>query len=187
MNILMISGSRNRQGQTARAAEALLAAAEECGAGIERVFLPELAIERCRQCDLQGWGICRSEGRCIIDDDDFDAVMNKVRHADALVVATPVYFGDLSESLRAFLDRLRRTCIHEDGQADVAGKPVIGLCVAGGSGGGAPACADSLQKVLQTGKLRVMDVVPVKRQNLGVKCEALKRQGPWLAKGAPAS
>lgn len=132
MKMLMISGSRNPAGQTARAADAMLQGAVSAGGEAERVFLPTLTIERCRQCDERGWGICRKEGRCTIDDDDFARIVQKIRAADAVVFATPVYFGDQSESMRAFTDRLRRTCRHEAGRMGIEGKPSIGLCVAGG-------------------------------------------------------
>ncbi|MFO7900100.1 MAG: flavodoxin family protein [Planctomycetota bacterium] len=183
MQILMISGSRNPEGKTARAADALLEGARSAGAETESVFLPELRIERCRQCDERGWGLCRSEGRCVIDD-DFAPLVEKISEADALVVATPVYFSDLSESLRAFLDRLRRTCTHEAGRERVEGTPTVGVCVAGGGGGGAPACCRSLEKVLGKCYCDVVDLVPVRRQNLDHKVETLKLTGGWLASGA---
>jgi len=127
MKILMISGSRNADGQTARAADALLDGAASAGAEVERVFLPALNIERCRQCNEAGWGTCRPEGRCVVDD-DFAGIVEQIRAADAAVFANPVYYGDLSESLRAFTDRLRRTCMHKDGSAGIDGTPAIGVC-----------------------------------------------------------
>lgn len=181
MNILVILGSRNPNGQTASAAEALLAGAAESGATGEQIFLPKLAIERCRQCDDNGWGICRSEGRCVIED-DFASVVDKIESADAVAFANPVYFGDLSESLRAFLDRLRRTCMHESGKARVAGKKAVGICAAGGGGGGAPFCVFSLEKVLSICGFDVVDVIPARRQNLDMKCEVLRTVGKWLTK-----
>ncbi len=181
MSILVISGSRNPNGQTASAADALLAGAAEAGAAGEQVFLPKLAIERCRQCDDNGWGICRSEGRCVIED-DFACIVDKIEAADAVAFANPVYFGDLSESLRAFLDRLRRTCMNEHGKARVAGKKAVGICVAGGGGGGAPFCVFSLEKVLSICGFDVVDVIPARRQNLEMKCEVLRTVGKWLAK-----
>ena len=138
------------------------------GAQVETIFLPPLHIERCRQCADNGWGLCRNEGRCVITD-DFAAIADKVRTADAAVFTTPVYYSDLSESLRAFLDRLRRTCTHKDGKVGIENKPVIGVCVAGGGGGGAPACCVSLEKVLSTCGFSVVDMVPVRRQNLEAK------------------
>jgi multimeric flavodoxin WrbA len=179
MNILILVGSRNPQGQTARAAAALSAGAQDRGAHVETVFLPTLGIERCRQCDDEGWGICRREGRCIIND-DFGQIVSKIRAADAVVFATPVYFGDLSESVKAFTDRLRRTCCHAAGKDGIGGKAAIGICVAGGGGGGAINCCQHLEKVLSTIGMDVQDLIPVRRQNLAAKTQILAATGKQL-------
>ena len=182
MKAIVISGSRNPQGQTAQAAGALLDGLRSAGADGEIVFLPAMNIERCRQCDQAGWGFCRQEGRCVIED-DFAAVAGKLRDADAAVFANPVYFSDLSESLRAFLDRLRRITRHDAGKDGITGKPAVGICVAGGGGGGAPASTVSLEKVLATCGFDVVDMVPARRQNLQTKLEVLRVTGKWLATG----
>jgi multimeric flavodoxin WrbA len=162
----------------------MAAGLESRGVQLERVFLPERTIERCRQCEASGWGICRTEGRCVIDD-DFEEIRRKVRQADRLVVANPVYFADLSESLRAFLDRLRRICRHEADGTGIRGKPVVGICVAGGGGGGAPSAALRLEEILLKCGFEVADMVPVRRQNLEHKLEVLRLTGVWLADYAP--
>ncbi len=173
MKVLVISGSRDPEGQTARASEALLDGVRSQGGEGEIVFLPQLKIERCRQCDDDGWGMCRREEKCVIKD-DFAPLMEKLKDADAAVFSTPVYFGDLSESLRAFLDRLRRTIRHAEGIKD---KPAIGICVAGGGGGGAPSCCLSLDTHLIVDGFDVIDMVPVRRQNLEMKLELLRSTG----------
>lgn len=180
MNVIMISGSRNPQGQTARAAGAILEGAESGGASVESVFLPTLVIKRCRQCKDDGWGTCREQGHCVIRD-GFATTVDALRAADAVVFATPVYFSDLSESLKTFLDRLRRTCMHEDGLVGLEGKPTVGVCVAGGGGGGAPECCVNLGKVLSTCRFDVLDLIPVRRQNLEAKLSGLRASGQWLA------
>jgi len=180
MKVVIILGSRNPDGQTARAAKASLQGIEDAGGEGEMIFLPQLRIESCRQCDDNGWGTCRSEGVCAIDD-DVATVVDKLASADAAAFANPVYFSDLSESLRAFLDRLRRTCMNDDGKKRVEGKRAIGICVAGGGGGGAPACCVSLEKVLQRCGFDVVDMVPARRQNLKLKTELLRKTGEWLA------
>ena len=179
MKIMIISGSRNRAGQTARAADAVRRGSAACGGQTNEVYLPTLRLERCRQCEDNGWGLCRKEGRCIIAD-DFAGVADRLRAADAAVFATPVYYADLSESLRAFLDRLRRTGTHQTGRTGIAGKRAIGVCVAGG-GGGAPACCVSLEKILATCGFDVVDLLPVRRQNLEAKLPVLEQTGRWLA------
>ena len=178
MKALFVMGSRNPNGQTARAAAAVKEGMESVGVQAECVCLPEQQVERCRQCEDDGWGICRSEGKCVIED-DFSRLVDEIAAADTAVFATPVYFSDLSESLRAFLDRLRRTCMHEAGKTRVEGKPALGICVAGGGGGGAPACAQSLDKILNGCGFDLVDVIPVRRQNLEMKLDILRATGTW--------
>lgn len=180
MRAIILCGSRNPKGQTARAADALRQGLEQAGASVEPVMLAQAAIERCRQCDENGWGLCRREGRCVINDDATELI-EKLRQADAVVFATPVYYSDLSESLHAFTDRLRRTCAHEAGRVAIKGKPAVGICVAGGGGGGAPACCVSLERVLTTCGFDVVDMILVRRQNLSAKLPALELAGRWLA------
>jgi len=180
MKITAILGSRDHAGRTAKAAEALLQGAAAQGGESTSVFLPEAKVRRCRQCEDNGWGLCRSEGRCVIDD-DFAMLVERIRSSDAVVFANPVYFSDLSESMRAFLDRLRRTCRHESGKVGIEGTPAVGICVAGGGGGGAPACTVALEKVLNTCGFEVVDMVPVRRQNMDLKLNVLEATGKWLA------
>ena len=179
---LLICGSRNREGQTARAADALLAGVGKAGGSAEKVFLVEHKFEHCRQCEDNGWGLCRKEGRCTIDD-DFAAIVEKIRQADCVVFATPVYYSDLSESMKAFTDRLRRICTQEPGRAGIKGKPAVGLCVAGGGGGGASACCVSLERVMATSGFDVVDMLPARRQNLQAKLPRLELAGESLATG----
>ena len=147
---------------------------------MERVFLPQLKLERCRQCQDDGWGLCRQEGRCVIED-DLAGLVAMIRGVDAVLFATPVYYSDLSESLHALTDRLRRTCTHKAGRSAVEGKPAMGICVAGGGGGGAPACCVSLERVLNTCGFDVVEMIPVRRQNLDAKLAMLGMTGRWLA------
>ncbi len=182
MTVLAILGSRNPNGQTAQAAGALREGVIGEGGQYEQVFLPQMKIERCRQCEDDGWGLCRKEGRCVIED-NFSLLVDKLKKANRVVFATPVYFSDLSESMHAFLDRLWRTCMHESGKEKLSGKPAMGICVAGGGGGGAPACTVSLEKYLSGCGFDVVDMMPVRRQNLAMKLSILKATGKWLVKG----
>ncbi len=184
MQILILSGSRNREGQTARAIKAIQKGIGEGKGKSEAIFLTELKLERCRQCEADGWGLCRKEGRCTIED-DFAALVEKVKAADVVVFANPVYFGDLSESMRTFLDRYRRTRF-KPGAAPPAGfgmsggTPAIGICYAGGSGNGTVSCAFFLERILQTCGFDVVDMIQVRRQNIDIKVPMLEMTGKWL-------
>ncbi len=180
MKTLVICGSRNIQGQTAQAVKAIVNGLTKAGALVEQVFLPELNIERCRQCEDSGWGLCLKEGKCVIND-DLPKLVKTLSEVDNFVIATPVYFSDLSESLRAFTDRLRRICRNEQGRKSMQGKPMLGVCVAGGGGGGAPACCVSLEKTMGHSGFDVLDMIPVRRQNLLEKLPILEQAGEWFA------
>ena len=195
MHILMVSGSRNREGRTARAMAAVGKGILSAGGTWESIFLPELAIEKCRQCEKDGWAICRTEHRCIIQD-DFDSVVTRLKTADVAVFATPVYFFDLSESLRAFLDRLRRITPRPGPGSParrvqtlpgvspvmppVGAVPAIGVCIAGGGGRGAPWCCVMLERMLPECGFDVVDMIPVNRQNFEFKLPVLELTGKWL-------
>lgn len=180
-NIGIILGSRDPRGRTATAARAVLHAVIGDGVQCDQTFLTERPLERCRQCDDDGWGPCRRDGVCVVDD-ALPALIERLRVANAMVFATPVYYSAPSESMQAFLDRLRRVCAHEGARADrLAGMPVVGVCVAGGGGGGATRCCVALEQVLLDCGFEVLDMVPVRRQNLHIKKHVLRTVGRWLA------
>jgi multimeric flavodoxin WrbA len=179
MTILVLSGSRNPQGKTAQAIDSIRKGIAEAGGESECLFLPELNLERCRQCDSDGWGLCRKEGRCTVED-DFPTLVTKIKGSDVVVFANPVYFGDLTESMRGFLDRLRRILFLRNNPAIPPGIPAVGLCYAGSSGNGAPNCCASLDRILQICGFDVVDIVPLRRQNLEAKLPALEIMGKWL-------
>ena len=179
MKVMMISGSRNTAGRTAQCANAIAKGLAEAGATSELVFLPVMKIERCRQCEADGWGICRREGRCVIND-DFAGLLEKMKAADAVVAANPVYFRDLSDSMRSFLDRVRRLKFMQPDRP-MEGKPAVGVCLAGGSGNFAPSAGYILDTVLQMCGFDVVDMVNVRRQNLDIKLPMLEATGRWLA------
>ena len=179
MKALVIIGSKNISGRTATSANAICDGIIESGGEVEKIFLTNLKIERCRQCEDNGWGICDTKGRCIIDD-DFASLIKKITAVDIIIFATPVYFSELSESMRAFINRLRRTCINDDAHPEYKEKLVIGICMAGGSGSGSVACCLTLETALLRCGFNVIDMIPVKRQNINVKLRVLKMIGGSL-------
>jgi len=81
-------------------------------------------------------------------DDDFQNLREKINRADAFVFSSPVYFGDLSESAKRFLDRWRRCEISNRETSPLKGKIAIGIAAAGGSGGGAVSALLNLENYL---------------------------------------
>ena len=192
MKLMVISGSRNPEGRTALLINALCKGVESSGGETEVIYLPKMDIELCQQCNSDGWGICRDEDKCIVDD-DFSSIVEKIDNADVNVFANPVYFGDLSESMKAFLDRLRRVKSKiprqpVDPSAPMPGPfnndlgPIaMGLCYAGGSGNGTTSCAMNLERTLMFCGFDVVDMLPARRENLENKLIIAEQTGKWLA------
>ncbi len=188
MKTLVVMGSRNPEGKTAEVAKAIVRGIEEGGGETETIFLPAMKIQLCQQCEQDGWGQCRREGTCILKD-DFAAVVEKVRAADMVVFGNPVYFGDLCESMAAFLGRYRRITFPKLMAAgpgrglapEDRGPSAVAICYAGGSGNGTTSCAVNMERILQTCGFDVVDVIPCRRQNLEAKLPMLQYEGRWLA------
>jgi multimeric flavodoxin WrbA len=135
----------------------------------------------CVQRGQDGFGMCLEAGFCKLED-GFSTLVNELRESDLVAFVTPVYWGDLSECMRAFLDRLRRIGLHPEGKKGVEGKAAIGVCVAGGGGDGAPNACNSLQRILHHCEMDVLDMIPARKQNFEHKLEVIKMTGAWLAK-----
>lgn len=181
MSVLAIQTSVRPDGLTASLAREALHGAAAAGAQTELVHLNELRIEPCRACAPRGWGRCRDGEDCVIEDDDFQELRAKVIAAGALVFATPVYFWDLSESAKRFLDRLRRAEWPRREETPLKGKPVIGIAAAGGSGTGAVPAVANLERYMTCLQLEHVVYLPVSRQNQDLQLAAAREAGRFLA------
>ena len=71
----------------------------EAGNEVEFVSLAGREIGFCRGCLA-----CQKTGSCVIRD-GMGALIRKVREADAIVFATPIYYYEMSGQMKVFLDR----------------------------------------------------------------------------------
>jgi multimeric flavodoxin WrbA len=182
MRIVGLNASPNEDGLTATMLAAALAGAAEAGGETETVHLKRLTLLSCRQCG-NGWGLCRQEGRCV-QEDDFADLKARLEAADAIIISTPVYFGEVSEAAKDFLDRLRRcACAGPQGNA-LKGKPVIGIAAAGGSGGGIVSCQSILERYFGHLGLRIFDMIPVTRFTRSYKTETARAAGRAMVEEA---
>lgn len=178
MKVIGIQSSPNENGLTSRLARTVLQGAEASGAEIEMIHLNKLNINHCKACE-EGWGGCRTKGECD-QADDFQGLRDKINAADAIVFSTPVYFGDLSESAKRFLDRWRRTEVGRKSESALKGKRAIGIAAAGGSGGGAVSALHNLEGYLRWFQFIIYDLVPVTRRNSEYKLKMLETAGKKL-------
>ncbi|MDH5447420.1 MAG: flavodoxin family protein [Candidatus Bathyarchaeota archaeon] len=180
MKVLAIQSSPNLNGLTSSLAQSVLKGVRDEGGETELIHLNKLNLKPCIACD-NGWGKCGDEGGCILED-DFQNLTDKIGKCDALVFATPVYWHDLSEFAKIFLDRLRR-CETSVGFKTFTGKKVIGIASAGGSGRGAVRALYNLEDYLRRLGFDIFDLVPVTRFSKDHKFEMLEKAGRRLIRG----
>lgn len=97
--ILVISTSPRKSGNSETLADAFAKGALEAGHSVEKISLYDKAIGFCRGCLA-----CQSTKRCVIRD-DADVIAQKMRTADVLVFATPIYYYEMSGQMKTMLDR----------------------------------------------------------------------------------
>jgi multimeric flavodoxin WrbA len=181
MKSIILSGSKNLNGHTAQTIESFISGLDNENFLTEKIFLPHSNLNSCKQCNEDGWGECRKNGYCI-QTDDFSSILDKIYNADLVVFATPVYFSDISESMKTFLDRLRRILIYKRNCEKLNNKAAAGICVAGGRGGGSLSSALILENILLKCGFNVLDMITVKKQNLIEKLPIIKATAAWITK-----
>ena len=173
MNVYVISSSPNKDGLTAACAAAAVTGIQSAGGAVTQISLNDLKIGQCHACS-NGWGTCHEEHRCQ-EEDDFQALHTSLAQAEALVLVSPVYWGEMSESAKAFTDRLRRCeATRPRGESFLFGRPVIAVAAAGGGGGGMITCLLSMERWIQHVTGRVFDLIPVNRWSRAYKLAAIR-------------
>jgi multimeric flavodoxin WrbA len=99
LKILGICGSPRSEGNTEVLLKEALRGAREAGAEVEEIFLRDKTISPC----LEIYG-CKEDGRCVIED-DFHEVADQMVRADALIVASPIFFYTVSAHTKMLMDR----------------------------------------------------------------------------------
>lgn len=99
--VLILNGSPRKRGNSVLLAEQVAAGARAAGASVESFFLHRMDIQPCNACDA-----CHEadEAGCTIQD-DMQSLYPKLRRADALVVASPIYWFTMNAQTKLFIDR----------------------------------------------------------------------------------
>ncbi|MCX6000282.1 MAG: flavodoxin family protein [Chloroflexi bacterium] len=99
--VVVVLGGRREEGNSATLAAELIRGAWEAGAMVERFYLHGMTIRPCRACQA-----CQesSDKDCAVDD-DMKMLYPRLRAADALVIASPIYWFTVSAQTKLFMDR----------------------------------------------------------------------------------
>lgn len=98
-NIFILSGSPRRGGNSDLLCDEFMRGALEAGNSVEKVFLRDKTVGFCTACYA-----CRSSGTCV-QQDDMAELLRKMHWADAIVMASPVYFYSIDGQMKTFIDR----------------------------------------------------------------------------------
>lgn len=103
MKVVAINGSARKGGNTARLLEEACAPLREAGVECEIIDLAGKEVGGCRACTA-----CRErrDGECHGRSDFGNEVIQAVASADALILASPTYFSDVTAEMKALIDRL---------------------------------------------------------------------------------
>lgn len=97
--VVLLNGSPRRNGNTSTLVDEARRTAETAGAQVLRFDLAFLSISPCRACED-----CFIDGRCVIHD-EMDALYDALERADAVIVASPIYFSGMSAYAKMAVDR----------------------------------------------------------------------------------
>jgi multimeric flavodoxin WrbA len=99
MKVLGLFGSPRRGGNTEILLEEALKGAEAEGAEVEHLHLTDFNITPCKECHG-----CDQTGECVIQD-DMQKIYPKLLEADAIILASPIFFYGLTAWAKALVDR----------------------------------------------------------------------------------
>ena len=127
MYVLAINGSPRKKWNTATLLGKALEGAAAMGAETELVHLYDLDYKGCSSCfacKLKGGP---SYGKCAMQD-GLTPVLWKAGNADALLLGSPIYLGNVTGEMRSFMERIIfQYLVYQEPRASLSGKKEVGL------------------------------------------------------------
>jgi FMN-dependent NADH-azoreductase len=105
MRVVAILGTYRRRGTTDQAVEAILEGARVRGAETSKIYLADHPINFCRNCRACTQDPGPRRGKCV-ERDELESILDAIDKADAIVLASPVNFFDVTAVTRRFIERL---------------------------------------------------------------------------------
>ena len=121
MKVLLINGSPHKQGNTFLA---LSEAAKTLAANKIETEIVQIGVKPVRGCIACGQCKQKELGRCVFDDDICNRISEKLDDADALIVGSPVYYGQPNGAVLSLIQRM----FFSAGEK-VQNKPAAAVCV----------------------------------------------------------
>ena len=126
MKTIILNGSPRKNWNTTLMLKEARKGAESAGAETEYVDLFDLSYTGCRSCLA-----CKRKGaeRCkCFWKDDLSPVIDRIFAADALIIGSPIYLGDITSQVRGLIERLHFCALSYDDYSNYfAGKVDVGI------------------------------------------------------------
>lgn len=100
--IVILNGSPRRTGNTSALVKAFTEGAESAGHTVTEFFLDSMNIHGCKGC----FGEHSSKECPCVQRDDMNKIYPVVRECDVIVLASPLYYWNMSGQIRTAIDRL---------------------------------------------------------------------------------
>jgi len=100
MRALGICGSPRIGGNTEVLLDIVMGELRKLGVRAEKLRLCDYHVTLCTSCRY-----CLEHGHCCIDDDMTRVIIPRLTSSDIIVIASPVYFNDVSSYVKVFMDR----------------------------------------------------------------------------------
>ncbi len=102
MNVIAFNGSPNREGNTWHALKMVAAELEIAGIETEIIHVGNKVIRGCTAC-----GQCakNKNEQCVLPGDEVNGWIQKMKHADGIILSSPVHYAAMAGTMKSFLDR----------------------------------------------------------------------------------
>ncbi len=104
MKIIALNGSPRKKWNTATLLQKALEGAVSQGAITELIHLYDLNYKGCISCFACKTLGGESYGKCVVRD-DLASIFSRIEQADAVLMGSPIYWGDISGEMKSFLER----------------------------------------------------------------------------------
>ncbi|OPY18819.1 MAG: Iron-sulfur flavoprotein [Methanomethylovorans sp. PtaU1.Bin093] len=104
MKVIAMNGSPRKEWNTATLLEKALEGAASEGAETEIIHLYDLNFKGCTSCFACKLKNGKSYGKCAMKD-ELTSVLEKLKNADAVILGSPIYLGNLTGEMRSFMER----------------------------------------------------------------------------------
>ena len=101
MNILILTGSPRKNGNTDMLAKAFADGASSKGHNVDTISVGDVNVSPCMGCNR----CFANEKMECVQHDDMQGIYERMKCADMLVIASPMYFYSISAQLKAIIDR----------------------------------------------------------------------------------